>query len=697
MGNRALNEMSMNRFCLLLAFFIPALSSWGQIRVEVARPASLPVADSSLYLVGSFNNWNPGDPRFLLTPQADGSYVILLPDTLRRFEYKFTQGSWQFTEGNAQGESIPNRVYDRTQTKTPQRIQLTVAGWEQRPAYHFVVTELPSNTPQDATLYITGPFNKWNPGDPRYKLQRQPDGTYRVTVYSDLPRMEYKFTRGNWASVEGRDSGKSRPNRRIARLESKNQDIDVRIAGWEDLSSSFQFYSIFDLVMLFSVVLGVLLLIALPVRTAPNRAANHWLLTLVAVSAAFTLLKVVSGYRDVANSYPRLLLLPDFVWFLYAPLFYFYLRRRLFDKPLPNRGWMYAFLPVVLQFFAYLPYFLMESKVFQLKLVNQDTTLRALFLTAGFLALVFNAGYWLAGRRLILAYRIQASATNSSEQAARYMNAVLFIQATCLTLWLFLYGLTAVSRLINVDVLAIAEQNVDMIWLVFSTMTYFLSYAALRQSAIVQLPPVGLPATAPPTGTLSADTSVTNATPLVEAPVVEAPTSIAVTDTTVANVTITVPITTADVTPTSDTGQQPLELLPEITPLTQPLVKSVTPAVDVRVFLEMIETHMEQQKPYTNPNLTIHELAASLKMPPHLLSRVINEGFGKNFFDFVNQYRVDELKRRMNDSHARGFTLLSLAFDVGFNSKTAFNRAFKKLAHQTPKEYFHMTHDEHPA
>jgi AraC-like DNA-binding protein len=104
---------------------------------------------------------------------------------------------------------------------------------------------------------------------------------------------------------------------------------------------------------------------------------------------------------------------------------------------------------------------------------------------------------------------------------------------------------------------------------------------------------------------------------------------------------------------------------------------------------------MTHHKPYTNPNLTIHELASSLKMTPHLLSRVINEGFGKNFFDFVNQYRVDELKHRMNDPHARHQTLLSMAFDVGFNSKTAFNRAFKKLTQQTPKEYFQTPTEEH--
>jgi AraC-like DNA-binding protein len=647
--------MSLNRLGLLLAFFTLSVSGWAQIRLEVAHPAPLAVADRGLYLAASFNNWNPGDPRLALTRQPDGSYVILLPDSLRRFEYKFTQGSWQFTEGNAQGESIPNRLYERTEAKTPQRIQVTVAGWEQRPAYHFVVTELPSNTPEDAALYITGTFNKWNPADSRYRLRKQPDGTYRITVYSDLPRLEYKFTRGSWPMVESRDSGKSRPNRRIARAESKNLDIDVTIRGWEDLSSSLQFYSVFDLVMLVSVVLGGLLVVALPVRRSQNQQANRWLLILIGLSSFFVLLKIVSGYRDVANAYPKLLLLPDFIWFLYAPLFYVYLRRLLLEPVLLTRNWLYRFLPVVLHVFAYLPYFLMDSKVFQLKLVNQDVTLRGLFLVLGFLALVLNIGYWLFCRRLLRTYHRQTG--DAANQSVTYLNTVLSIQAICLTLWLFLYGLTVTSRFTEIDILALSEQNIDTIWLIFSTLTYFLSYVAIRQSALSLSSPEPSPINLP--------TKAAQSTISLEA----------------------IPVSNA---PNHSLSTQ-LPFVPA------PLSKSVSqaPSIDVTTFLDTVEAYMTQHKPYTNPNLTIHELASGLKMTPHLLSRVINEGFGKNFFDFVNQYRVDELKRRMNDPHARHQTLLSMAFDVGFNSKTAFNRAFKKLTQQTPKEYFQTPTEEH--
>jgi AraC-like DNA-binding protein len=60
----------------------------------------------------------------------------------------------------------------------------------------------------------------------------------------------------------------------------------------------------------------------------------------------------------------------------------------------------------------------------------------------------------------------------------------------------------------------------------------------------------------------------------------------------------------------------------------------------------------------------------------------------KKLFDFINSYRIEEFKIRFEDPRNRQFTMLAIAFDVGFNSKTAFNRAFKKMTSQSPREYF---------
>jgi len=70
-----------------------------------------------------------------------------------------------------------------------------------------------------------------------------------------------------------------------------------------------------------------------------------------------------------------------------------------------------------------------------------------------------------------------------------------------------------------------------------------------------------------------------------------------------------------------------------------------------------------------------------------LLSQVINENIGKSFFDFVNEYRVRETKKALADSRSEQFSILGIAMDAGFNSKSAFYTAFKKYTGMTPSQF----------
>jgi len=97
--------------------------------------------------------------------------------------------------------------------------------------------------------------------------------------------------------------------------------------------------------------------------------------------------------------------------------------------------------------------------------------------------------------------------------------------------------------------------------------------------------------------------------------------------------------------------------------------------------------YMRTEKPYLEPRVTIGELAQRLEIPANELSRVINEQLGHNFFDFINGYRVEEFKNLLADPGNRHLTLLSLAHDAGFNSKSSFNAIFKKTTGLTPSEY----------
>ncbi|MBK7475393.1 MAG: AraC family transcriptional regulator [Haliscomenobacter sp.] len=96
---------------------------------------------------------------------------------------------------------------------------------------------------------------------------------------------------------------------------------------------------------------------------------------------------------------------------------------------------------------------------------------------------------------------------------------------------------------------------------------------------------------------------------------------------------------------------------------------------------------MDSQKPFLNPDLNLQELAGQLGIPPNSLSKVINGLLGKNFNDFVNEYRVLEAKIRLADPQNSHLSILGIAFECGFNSKATFNRAFRKYAHQAPSEF----------
>jgi len=97
-------------------------------------------------------------------------------------------------------------------------------------------------------------------------------------------------------------------------------------------------------------------------------------------------------------------------------------------------------------------------------------------------------------------------------------------------------------------------------------------------------------------------------------------------------------------------------------------------------------TLMEQEQPWLEPELTLTELAQRLRTNPGLLSRVINAGCGQNFNDFVNTYRVAEARRKLQDPRLAHYSLVGVALESGFNSKSTFNRVFKKLTGQVPGE-----------
>jgi len=102
---------------------------------------------------------------------------------------------------------------------------------------------------------------------------------------------------------------------------------------------------------------------------------------------------------------------------------------------------------------------------------------------------------------------------------------------------------------------------------------------------------------------------------------------------------------------------------------------------------------MENKKPFLDPELSLFKLAFQMSISSHHLSYIINKGFNENFYQFINRYRIEEAKKMIRDSKMEHLSLMGIAFEVGFNSKTVFNTTFKKSTNQTPSEFKKTTVD----
>ena len=104
-------------------------------------------------------------------------------------------------------------------------------------------------------------------------------------------------------------------------------------------------------------------------------------------------------------------------------------------------------------------------------------------------------------------------------------------------------------------------------------------------------------------------------------------------------------------------------------------------------YVQMLGEKMEQEQLFTVPDLNLQRLADALGIKSYLLTRVLNEGMNQSFFDYVNERRVEAVKEKLADPAFDNFTLLTIANECGFNSKSTFNQIFKKFTNQTPTQY----------
>jgi AraC-like DNA-binding protein len=604
---------------LFVSFFLTQ-ALFSQVRLEV-QVDTLLVTDQSIYMASSLNNWNPKDPQWMLRKIGKGLFSIEINEDTPDFEYKFTQGNWNIVEGTKDGSIVVNRHYSKTNAVNGVE-HLIIPGWEKRPEFEITIIKIPENTPHDASIYISGNFNNWEIKDELFKLQKQFDGSYKIKIYSKFETLEYKFHRGDWNSAESWQSGRARPNR-ILHKSAANLTSGLEIENWEDLSSTFNFFSLIDLLLLFAAFQSFLLMIAIPTMQDFNREANKLLVILLGMAAFFLFFRVLGYYRDVANTLPKMILLPNFVLFTYAPLFYFYLNKLLFNKSFSRIQALPHFILPFLLFLAYIPYFFMDGKRFQHKIVNNETDLKWVLGATFLIALFSNLYYYFQSKKAIKKYSESYINETAYHQNINYLSTVLVIFLVCIVLGFFTAVLYILNSMSGNNLLEQADNSINVIWLAFSLIGFLLGYYAIHQPEIFKI----------------------NSDVIIAGEIIKPE--------------------------------------PEVSK-----TKNAFADTELDNHKTQIEDIMKSQKPFMNPNLTLNDLAGLMKIPSHVLSKVIKEGYNVNFFDFINSYRIEEFKENINNPKYHNYTLLGIAFEVGFNSKTAFNRSFKKITNQTPSEYY---------
>ena len=108
-------------------------------------------------------------------------------------------------------------------------------------------------------------------------------------------------------------------------------------------------------------------------------------------------------------------------------------------------------------------------------------------------------------------------------------------------------------------------------------------------------------------------------------------------------------------------------------------------------YAELITQGFENQSWYLDPELNLSMLSVKSAIPTHYISQIINQKFEKNFFDYVNYYRVEAFKVKLKDPNFEHIKFEELAYMCGFNSKATFQRAFKKHTRMTPSEYLNYS------
>jgi AraC-like DNA-binding protein len=383
---------------------------------------------------------------------------------------------------------------------------------------------------------------------------------------------------------------------------------------------------------------GVFLALVLAGMKRGNRVANRFLIFLLLLFS----IDLVSGFLSITyayRQYPGLIGVASPLVFLYGPLVYFYVKT-LTEPQRQVRQWkLFAHvIPVILLYIYLIPVFQLDPVTKGEAWFFENSHLRnySPIVDPILYVVIFQiAGYLILALRLLKVHSKNIRQTFSSLEGInlnwlRYLIMVFF----CLLLMYVFH--TVFSQFYGAY-----KKSEFILYLMIAGVIYVMGYKGIRQPEIF----TSLETSAAPESSVSNNhNNKLEATP-------ETPQS------------------------AGEAGQ------------TEKYKKSALTSEQSDTILAQLTCCMEKDKPYLEMGLTLPMIAKMLDISQHHLSQVINEKLGKSFFDFINEYRVQETKKALFSSKAERFSILGIAMDAGFNSKSAFYTAFKKHTGMTPSQF----------
>jgi AraC-like DNA-binding protein len=362
-----------------------------------------------------------------------------------------------------------------------------------------------------------------------------------------------------------------------------------------------------------------------------NRTANRLLATLV---AAFTIYLIQEAYykAGLVRTYPHLFGLSYPLPWTFGPLVY------LYAVAASDRTWRFQartavhFLPVIIVVIICLPIYMMSGPrkiaTFEQLAVGDVPTLIAVLNPSKYIS---GLSYSAATVLYLRQHRRRIENTYSSTERVNLL-WLIWLSAAGAAIWL----MATVIDVAGVIPPSLQTRSDDVVPLAIAFLVYAIGYMGLRQPEIFRFD-IGAP-TSP-----------------VEAPVrlVETPAP----------------------------SPEPTEAQPER------YERSGLRDTEADALKGALLALMTKERPYRDPDLTLPDLAGRLNTTPHKLSEVLNSEMSQTFYDFINSYRVDDVRRRLAKSESKNLNLLTLAMDAGFASKSTFNQVFKKQTGQTPSTY----------